>query len=133
VAVVSTIRARRCAWRARLSVVAGLVVAGTWSTLEQAHGAGVRLDAILLDVGVGAPSAERPGEAALSPREAQVMALLAHGCRDKELPARLHVTAHTARTYLRRAMVKLGATSRAEAVATWSRLRPHGLPGGAGS
>lgn len=60
------------------------------------------------------------------------MTLLAEGCRDKELPGRLHVTSHTARTFLRRAMVKLGAKSRAEAVAIWSRVpaslrvRPRG-------
>lgn len=140
VAIVSINRARRNGWRAQLSAVAGLVVAGTWSTLAQARGAGLRLDAILLDVRGDGSLDERPGEAALSPREAQVMVLLAGGCRDKELPAHLHVTAHTARTYLRRAMAKLGVTSRAEALAVWSQKgsdrhsgSPLVAPGGAGA
>jgi len=125
IAVVCPNRHRRAAWSERLKELAGVVVVGVWATVEEARLAEVRFEAILFDVSAAAQRADRRGLPDLSPREAQVMALLAEGYRDKELPEWLGVSAHTARTFLRRAMIKLGASSRAEAVMLWSRLGPH--------
>ncbi|HEY2825682.1 MAG TPA: helix-turn-helix transcriptional regulator [Gemmatimonadales bacterium] len=122
IAVVCPNRHRRTVWHERLKQCTAVAVVGVWSTVEEAQQAGVPLAAILYDVSPAAQRARRRGLPDLSPREAQVMALLAGGCRDKELPGLLGVSAHTARTYLRRAMSKLGAGSRAEAVVLWSRL-----------
>lgn len=121
IAVVSFSPARRAEWVEQLRAVPEIEVAGGWASVEQAEAAGVRLDAILVDVGRGGPPPGRGGEASLSPRESQVLALLAAGCRDKELPERLGTSGNTARTYLRRAMGKMGAASRTEAVARWLR------------
>jgi DNA-binding CsgD family transcriptional regulator len=53
----------------------------------------------------------------LSPREAQLLELAAHGLVDKEIAARLQVSVATVRTYWERIRKKLGASNRAEAVA----------------
>jgi len=53
----------------------------------------------------------------LSARERDVLTLLGEGLRYDAIAARLGVTAETARTYLRRAMEKLGADTTAQAVA----------------
>jgi DNA-binding CsgD family transcriptional regulator len=124
VAIVSTSAAWRQVWGVRLEAIPGVIIEGVWPSLRKAREAGVHLDAILVDASPRAASG-REGEAALSRREAQVMALLAAGCRDKEVPARLGVSAHTARTFLRRAMAKMGTSSRAEAVAMWLKSEHH--------
>jgi DNA-binding CsgD family transcriptional regulator len=53
----------------------------------------------------------------LSSRERDVLTLLGEGLRYEAIAGRLGVTAETARTYLRRAMGKLGADTTAQAVA----------------
>jgi DNA-binding CsgD family transcriptional regulator len=121
VAIISASAVRREAWSAQLGSLADLVVVGTWDTVDNAQKAGVSIDAVLVDVSDRRRRREQLGSGALSPREDEVMRLLARGCRDKELPARLQVTTHTARTFVRRAMAKLGASSRGEAVAIWSQ------------
>jgi DNA-binding NarL/FixJ family response regulator len=53
----------------------------------------------------------------LTPREREVMRLLAGGLSNDEIGARLHVSPETVRGYIRTAMAKLGADTRTEAVA----------------
>lgn len=120
IAIVSPSARRRGVWARLLKEMPRVAVAGAWATIAEAKAACPRCAAIVLDLRCAAHSA---GAAPLlSGREQQVLALLAHGCRDKELPARLGVSAGTARTYLRRAQAKLGTTSRTEAVARWVRI-----------
>ena len=59
-----------------------------------------------------APSPPRP----LSPREVQVLALLAHGLFDAEIGDRLGTEPDTVRNQVHSAMAKLGARTREQAV-----------------
>lgn len=75
-------------------------------------------------LGVGA----RPMRAALSgntetltPREAEILGMLADGLANKEIAARLRISTHTVKTHVQSLFVKLGADSRAEAVAVGVR------------
>ena len=127
IAVISSCAVRRRAWANLLNAVPGIAVSGEWARFQEANAAGAKLEALLVDATPEAQARDGSAEAALSPRESQVLALLAGGCRDKELPARLGVSAGTARTCLRRAMAKTGAGSRTDAVARWlqtDRVRP---------
>jgi DNA-binding NarL/FixJ family response regulator len=62
------------------------------------------------------------GRASLSPREREVMRLLAAGRTNREVAEELHVGAETVKTLVARSFAKLGARKRAEAVATAQRL-----------
>lgn len=53
----------------------------------------------------------------LSPRERQVLQLVAHGYENKQIATELDIAEATVKTYLRGIFVRLGASSRAEAVA----------------
>ena len=53
----------------------------------------------------------------LSPREREVVQLVAHGASGPEIAAELHISHETVRTHVRNAMDKLGARSRAHLVA----------------
>jgi len=59
----------------------------------------------------------------LTPREDEVLALLAQGVAAAEISARLHITPKTTATHIEHILAKLGAHSRAEAVAL--ALRDH--------
>ena len=58
---------------------------------------------------------------AVSPRQREIMLLLATGLSDKEIAARLQVSPHTVRTHLQRLYAQHGLRNRAEAAATWTR------------
>ena len=68
----------------------------------------------------GADSTTVPG---LSPRERQVLGLLAEGHTSAETAAYLGIGEQTVQTHVRRTMAKLSARTRTEAVATALRLR----------
>ncbi|MEZ5289593.1 MAG: response regulator transcription factor [Vicinamibacterales bacterium] len=63
----------------------------------------------------GEDDAVRPHEA-LTPREQDVLALLAEGAGNREIASRLGVTEHTVKFHLGAIFGKLGATTRTEAV-----------------
>jgi DNA-binding NarL/FixJ family response regulator len=69
---------------------------------------------------LNAPGSERPP--VLTPREREVLHLLAEGLRNDEVAAHLGISPLTVRTHVRHAMEKLGAGTRTEAVATALRL-----------
>ena len=71
----------------------------------------------------GAPQ-EPAGKPVLSPRERQILTLLAEGRSNKELAARLLVAESTVETYLHRINTKLGTRNRTQAIA---RGREMGL------
>lgn len=60
---------------------------------------------------------------AVSPRQREIMLLLATGFSDKEIAARLQVSPHTVRTHLQRLYAQHGLRNRADAAATWTRGR----------
>jgi len=57
-----------------------------------------------------------PGEAALSPREREVLRLVAGGATNAEIAAQLELGAETVKTLIARTFAKLGVRRRAEAV-----------------
>ena len=56
------------------------------------------------------------GEPSLTPRETEVLGLLAEGLANKEIAARLSFSTHTAKFHVESILRKLGAANRAEAV-----------------
>lgn len=56
-------------------------------------------------------------EAALSPREVEVLALVTQGLSNQEIAERLYLTINTLKSHIRQAYKKIGVTSRAQAVA----------------
>lgn len=69
--------------------------------------------------GIEAPAAEVSGDRvdALTPRETEVLQLLAEGLPNKEIAGTLGISEHTVKFHLSAIFGKLGATSRTEAVA----------------
>lgn len=63
-----------------------------------------------------------PGRAALSPREREVLRLVAAGSTNREIAAELRISDETVKTLVSRTFGKLGARKRAEAVAEAHRL-----------
>ncbi len=55
-------------------------------------------------------------ESGITPRETEVLALLADGLANKEIAGRLGISAHTAKFHVESLLRKLGAVNRAEAV-----------------
>lgn len=63
-----------------------------------------------------------PGRAALSPREREVLRLVAAGATNRQIAAELEVGDETVKTLLARTFAKLGVRRRAEAVSAAHRL-----------
>ena len=57
-----------------------------------------------------------PGSADLTPREREVVTLVARGLSNEEIAGRLYMSVSTAKTHATRAMAKLGARDRAQLV-----------------
>jgi DNA-binding NarL/FixJ family response regulator len=68
----------------------------------------------------GRPADSRVAEP-LTRREAEILGMLADGLANKEIAARLQISAHTVKTHVQSLFAKLGADSRAEAVAVGVR------------
>jgi DNA-binding CsgD family transcriptional regulator len=60
-------------------------------------------------------AAMRGNVARLSPRELDILRLMAQGVKVSEIADRLHITAHTIYTHTKRATVKLGARNTKDA------------------
>jgi DNA-binding NarL/FixJ family response regulator len=61
--------------------------------------------------------ADRLGsDVGLTPREAEILSLIAQGIRNQEIASRLFLSINSVKTYIRTAYRKIGAHSRAEAV-----------------
>jgi DNA-binding CsgD family transcriptional regulator len=58
----------------------------------------------------------------LTPRERQVLGMVAEGLPNKIIAARLGISEHTVKTHLAALFAKLGVNTRAEAVARGARL-----------
>ena len=72
------------------------------------------------------PVSDRRGQTTasvgLSPRETEILALLAEGMPNKIVATRLRISEHTVKTHVASILEKLGAETRAEAVAIGARL-----------
>jgi DNA-binding NarL/FixJ family response regulator len=77
------------------------------------------VDAVLA---VGALGERRNGSISLTPRETDVLRLLADGLTHEQVGRRLEISAETARTHLRKACGRLGVPTRTSAVARAIRL-----------
>jgi DNA-binding CsgD family transcriptional regulator len=83
-------------------------------------GVGDRPDAVV--VAGQRPTPETDGEVALSPRELEVLALLAEGASNKLIARRLGISVHTAKYHVASLMEKLDAVSRTDVVAHAARI-----------
>jgi LuxR family maltose regulon positive regulatory protein len=75
------------------------------------------LSALLDRVGTAAPGDHAADADALTPRELDVLRMLAMGHRNRVIAEKLFVSEFTVKSHLRRISAKLGAQSRTEAVA----------------
>ena len=109
----------RAADRARLRAAmdGDWTVAGEYPTLAEARASGVEHDAILLaSSNAMTPSQEPQPAEPLTPRERQVLALLAEGLPNKAIAARLSISDQTVKFYVASICGKLGAANRTDAV-----------------
>lgn len=65
--------------------------------------------------------ADGAGEMALTPRELEVLALMAEGASNKAIAQRLGISVHTAKFHVGQVLDKLDATGRTDAVAHAAR------------
>jgi DNA-binding CsgD family transcriptional regulator len=65
------------------------------------------------------------GRNGLTPRENDVVALVARGCTDRDIARILSIRFGTVRTHITNAMAKTGCANRAELAAAFSRQRPQ--------
>jgi two-component system nitrate/nitrite response regulator NarL len=103
--------------RLRAEMDGAWTVAGEYPTLAEARASSVAHDAILLASIASAESDadEAPAEP-LTPREHQVLALLAQGLPNKAIAARLGISDQTVKFYVASICGKLGAANRTDAV-----------------
>ncbi len=73
-------------------------------------------------LGIGAPAVDLPGS--LSPREVQILALVAEGLSNREIGGRLSISEHTAANHIRSILRKTESANRTEAA---SYAHRHGL------
>jgi non-specific serine/threonine protein kinase len=67
------------------------------------------------------------GDGGLTPREAEVAALVRNGCTNRQIGRRLGISEKTAEVHVHHVMRKLGAGNRAE-VAAWVAARDRSAP-----
>jgi DNA-binding CsgD family transcriptional regulator len=80
-------------------------------------------DVVLVSPDLAASEMSPPGDAnQLTPRELEVLALLAEGASNKEIARRLKISVHTAKFHVGSLLDKLDATGRTDAVAHAARL-----------
>jgi DNA-binding CsgD family transcriptional regulator len=68
------------------------------------------------------PHAAEPSESDLTPRERNVLTLMAEGASNKTIAMRLGISVHTAKFHVGSILEKLDATGRTDAVAHAARL-----------
>ena len=69
-----------------------------------------------------AASASTSGPESLTPREREVLALLAEGLSNKAIADRLDISEHTAKFHVNAVLAKLGVQRRTEAVVRAARM-----------
>ena len=113
--------------RLRAEIVdSSFTIAGEFATLTQARAAEMEADGILIAVGrtlrvrraslEGSPHIEDQFEESLTPREVDVLELLAEGLPNKAIAARLGISDQTVKFHVASICGKLGAANRTDAV-----------------
>ena len=107
-------------------VANGVVVGTTYIASRREHGFNEDDERILSELASHASGAYQRLEGAIrgihaTPRQAQVIALVAAGLSDKEIATRLAVSPRTVRTHLERVLRDHGLSSRTEAATAWLR------------
>jgi DNA-binding NarL/FixJ family response regulator len=107
--------------RLRARLPPGVDVVGEYETAEDARVSGITADAVMTAPAGprGALSADPPAAVAvehLTPRELQVLALLAEGLSNRGIAARLHISDQTVKFHVASIMGKLGTGNRVETV-----------------
>lgn len=77
---------------------------------------------VIVVAGRASPRPAADSDIALTPRELEVLALLAEGASNKMVARRLGISAHTAKFHVGSLLEKLGAISRTDAVTHAARL-----------
>lgn len=85
----------------------------------QLVGPGAAADATIMLPAAAAPSVD--GDVPLTPRELEVLALLAEGASNKTIARRLGISVHTAKFHVGSLLDKLDAVGRTDAVAHAAR------------
>jgi DNA-binding NarL/FixJ family response regulator len=110
--------------RLRARLPPGVEVAAEYETAEDARAAGIAADAVMTAPATagrrdGSAKEPPPGEMPvehLTPRELQVLALLAEGLSNRGIAARLHISDQTVKFHVASIMGKLGTGNRVETV-----------------
>jgi DNA-binding NarL/FixJ family response regulator len=97
--------------RLRAGLNGHLTIVGEFDTLASARAAGIDAGAILV-----APSEPSPAPESLTPRERDVLELLAEGLPNKAIATRLGVSDQTVKFHVAALSGKLGAANRTDAV-----------------
>ena len=92
------------------------------TALQVAADGGTYLPAELMEPLVAAMTGRARSSGKLSPREHQVLQLIANGYENKQIATELELSEATVKTYLRGVFERLDVSSRAEAVAVGLRL-----------
>jgi DNA-binding NarL/FixJ family response regulator len=100
--------------RLRAVLPEGIEIVGEAPTLSDARALGLDVDAYLM--AAASEADELPLVEPLTPREMQVLRLLADGLPNKLIAARLGVSDETVKFHLAAIFGKLGATNRTDAV-----------------
>ncbi|TIO07366.1 helix-turn-helix transcriptional regulator [Mesorhizobium sp.] len=93
---------------------AGYRISGAGRPLSDQHDDFAFHDDDLFDEGSVDDRSDRPS---LSPRESEVLALLAEGAPNKVIARRLNISVHTAKFHVAAILIKLGAANRTDAIA----------------
>jgi DNA-binding NarL/FixJ family response regulator len=104
--------------RLRVQVNGSMDVAGEFDSLAAARASAIHSDAILMPSGVrsGSDPNPTPFDEPLTPREVQVLELLAEGLPNKAIAVRLHISDQTVKFHVSSISGKLGARNRTDAV-----------------
>jgi DNA-binding NarL/FixJ family response regulator len=96
----------------------GVALLPTTATAEQIVAAieAAAAGLVVLHADHAGPLTAAPVDDPLTPREREVLHMLAAGLGNKEIAARLHISDHTAKFHVSQILAKLAAASRAEAV-----------------
>ena len=78
---------------------------------------GEAADAVIVSPGAAPPADAEPVDAGLTPREIEVLALLAEGASNKLIASRLGISVHTAKFHVGSLIDKLDAIGRTDAIA----------------
>ena len=106
--------------RLRARLPPGVDVAAEYESAEDARAAGITADAVMtappLAGRQGGSSPDQPPGEHLTPRELQVLALLAEGLSNRGIATRLHISDQTVKFHVASIMGKLGTANRVETV-----------------